>query len=344
MRIAVDVMGGDHGCAVVIGGVKLALAADPRISSLLLVGQEDKIRPALSATGLCDPRAQIVNASEVLTMDDSPVEGIRRKKDSSMVRAIDLVRDGKADAVISPGNTGALVAGSMKLRRLEGVERPAITVRMPSRSGDFVLLDAGANPVCEPQHLAQFAVMGDIYAREILGIAKPRVGVLSNGSEESKGNELTREASRLCALLDLNYIGYVEGFDLFNDAVDVVVADGFTGNVVLKTAESLGSAMMQMLKTELVASPLRKFGAFLSRGALRSLKRRLDPEVYGGAVLLGLNGNVIKAHGSSGERAIMNAIRVAAEEVRHGLNEIILHRIAAANERLAAQPPPPITA
>jgi glycerol-3-phosphate acyltransferase PlsX len=344
MRIAVDVMGGDHGCAVVIGGVKLALAADPRITSLLLVGQEDKIRPALSATGLTDPRAQIVNASEVLTMDDSPVEGIRRKKDSSMVRAIDLVRDGKADAVISPGNTGALVAGSMKLRRLEGVERPAITVRMPSRSGDFVLLDAGANPVCEPQHLAQFAVMGDIYAREILGIAKPRVGVLSNGSEESKGNELTREASRLCALLDLNYIGYVEGFDLFNDAVDVVVADGFTGNVVLKTAESLGSAMMQMLKTELVASPLRKFGAFLSRGAFRSLKRRIDPEVYGGAVLLGLNGNVIKAHGSSGERAIMNAIRVAAEEVRHGLNEIILHRIAAANERLAAQPTPPITA
>lgn len=339
MRIAVDVMGGDHGCAVVIGGVKLALAADPRITSLLLVGQEDKIRPALSATGLSDPRTQIVNASEVLTMDDSPVEGIRRKKDSSMVRAIDLVRDGKADAVISPGNTGALVAGSMKLRRLEGVERPAITVRMPSRTGDFVLLDAGANPVCEPQHLAQFAVMGDIYAREILGIAKPRVGVLSNGSEESKGNNLTREAARLCAMLDLNYIGYVEGFDLFNDAVDVVVADGFTGNVVLKTAESLSSAMIKMLKSELTANPLRKFGAFLSQGAFRSLKRRLDPEVHGGAVLLGLNGNVIKAHGSSRERAIMGAIRVAAEEVQHGLNDIISHQIAVANQRLATQTP-----
>ena len=339
MRIAVDVMGGDHGCAVVIGGVKLALAADPRITSLLLVGQEDKIRPALSATGLSDPRTQIVNASEVLTMDDSPVEGIRRKKDSSMVIAIDLVRDGKADAVISPGNTGALVAGSMKLRRLEGVERPAITVRMPSRSGDFVLLDAGANPVCEPQHLAQFAVMGNIYAREILGIAKPRVGVLSNGSEESKGNNLTREAARLCALLDLNYIGYVEGFDLFNDAVDVVVADGFTGNVVLKTAESLSSAMIKMLKTELTANPLRKFGALLSQGAFRSLKRRLDPEVHGGAVLLGLNGNVIKAHGSSRERAIMGAIRVAAEEVQHGLNDMISRQIALANQRLAPQTP-----
>ncbi len=339
MRIAVDVMGGDHGCAVVIGGVKLALAADPRIASVLLVGQEDKIRPALGAAGLNDPRAQIVHASEVLTMDDSPVEGIRRKKDSSMVRAIELVRDGKADAVISPGNTGALVAGSMKLRRLEGVERPAITVRMPSRTGDFVLLDAGANPVCEPQHLAQFAVMGDIYAREILGIAKPRVGVLSNGAEESKGNNLTREAARLCALLDLNFIGYVEGFDLFNDTVDVVVADGFTGNVVLKTAESLSSAMIQILKAELTANPLRKFGAFLSQGAFRSLKRRLDPEVHGGAVLLGLNGNVIKAHGSSRERAIMSAIRVAAEEVQHGLNDIIARQIAVANQRLAAQTP-----
>jgi len=336
MRIAVDVMGGDHGCGVVVNGVKLALEADTRLSSILLVGQEDKIRPALKAAGLSDRRVEVLHASEVLTMDDSPVEGIRRKKDSSMVRAIDLAREGKVDAIISPGNTGALVAGSMKLRRLEGVERPAITVRMPSRTGDFVLLDAGANPVCEPQHLAQFAVMGDVYAREILGHQRPRVGVLSNGSEESKGNELTREAARLCGLLDLNFIGYVEGFHLFDDAVDVVVADGFTGNVVLKTAESLGYAMMKMLKAELTATPLRKFGAILSQGAFRSLKRRLDPEVYGGAVLLGLNGNVIKAHGSSRERAIMSALRVATEEVQHGLNEIIVRRIAAANERLAA--------
>ena len=336
-------MGGDHGCPVVVGGVKLALAADPRITSVLLVGQEDKIRPAVAAVGLDDPRMEIIHASEVLTMDDSPVEGIRRKKDSSMVRAIDLVREGKADAIISPGNTGALVAGSMKLRRLEGVERPAITVRMPSRSGEFVLLDAGANPVCEPRHLAQFAVMGDIYAREILGLTKPRVGVLSNGAEESKGNDLTREASRLCGLLDLNFIGYVEGFHLFDDSVDVVVADGFTGNVVLKTAESLGYAMMQMLKAEFTANPLRKFGAFLSQGAFRSLKRRLDPEVYGGAALLGLNGNVIKAHGSSRERAIMHAIRVAAEEVGHGMNAIILRRIAAANERISAQPTAALT-
>jgi glycerol-3-phosphate acyltransferase PlsX len=343
MRIALDVMGGDLGCAVAVKGVKLALEADSRITSVLLVGQEDKIRPALREVGLTDSRAQVVHASEVLTMEDDPVEGIRKKKDSSLVRTIELAREGKADAIISPGNTGALVAGSMKLRRLEGVERPALVCRMPSRTADFVLLDAGANPVCEPSHLAQFAVMGDLYAREILGLAKPRVGVLSNGSEESKGNDLTREAARLCALLDLNFIGYVEGFDLFNDAVDVVVADGFTGNVVLKTAESLGYAMMQMLKAELTASPLRKFGALLSQGAFRAIKRRLDPEVYGGAVLLGLNGNVIKAHGSSRERAFMSAIRIATEEVRHGLNEIIITRIATANARLAAPPTTPVS-
>lgn len=336
MRIAVDVMGGDHGCEVVIKGVKLALEADDKISAIHLVGNQQQIRDALTQAGLRDSRVEIVHATEVLTMDDKPLEGIRKKKDSSMVRAIELVREGKADAVISPGNTGALVAGSMKLRRLDGVERPAIAARMPSRTGDFVLLDAGANPVCEPLHLAQFAIMGHVYAREILGLDKPRVGVLSNGSEESKGNELTREAVRLCSQLDLNFIGYVEGFDMFADAVDVVVADGFTGNVVLKTAEGLGYAMMHLLKAELTANPVRKFGAMLCREAFRTLKRRMDPEVYGGAVLLGLNGNVIKTHGSARERAVMHAIRVATEEIRHDVNQIISRQVARANERLAA--------
>jgi glycerol-3-phosphate acyltransferase PlsX len=335
MRIAVDVMGGDHGCEVVISGAKLALEADSSISVLHLVGDGEAIHSALRNAGLSDSRVQVSHCTEVLTMEDKPLEAIRKKKDSSMVRAIELVREDKADAIISPGNTGALVAGSMKLRRLEGVERPAIAARMPSRTGDFVLLDAGANPSCEPQHLAQFAVMGNIYAREILGHSKPRVGVLSNGSEESKGNELTREASRLCAKLDLNFLGYVEGFDLFNDAVDVVVADGFVGNIVLKTAESLGYAFKDLLKAGLTANPMRYLGAMLCRGGLQDLKRRMDPEVYGGAVLLGLNGIVVKTHGSSRERAFMNAIRVAAEEVRHDLNRLILREIAQANQRLA---------
>ncbi len=329
-------MGGDHGCDVVLEGVRQALAADLSIRTVFLVGNEPEIRAACGRLRFHDSRAQIVHASEALTMDDNPLEGIRRKKDSSMVRAIELVYDEKADAVISPGNTGALVAGSMKLRRLDGVKRPAIAARMPSRTGDFVLLDAGANDVCEPLHLAQFAVMGSIYAREVMGVAKPRVGILSNGSEETKGNDLTREAARLTAQLDLNFIGYVEGFDLFEDAVDVVVTDGFTGNVVLKTAESLGRTIIHLLKSELTASPIRKLGAGLAQGALRSLRHRLDPDVYGGAVLLGLNGIVVKAHGSSRERAIMNAIRVATEEISHEVNQNISQQIKRANESLAA--------
>ena len=336
MRIVVDVMSGDQGPAVAIEGVKLALADDSTITSLHLVGNEVQIKTELQRLGLTDPRVQVLHASEVLTMDDDPREGIRRKRDSSLVRAIGLVREGRADAVISPGNTGALVAGSLRLHRLDGVERPALAARMPSRTGDFVLIDAGASPVCEPLHLAQFAVMGDVYAREILGLARPRVGILSNGSEESKGTDLTREAARLCGQLGLNFIGYVEGFDLFDDAVDVVVTDGFTGNIVLKTAESLGYAIKDLLKAEITASPWRKLGALLARGAFLKLKQRMDPEVYGGAVLLGLNGIVIKTHGSSRARATANAIRVAADEIRHDVNRKLGIEIARANQVLTA--------
>ena len=333
-------MGGDHGCAVALAGVKLALAADPAITEILLVGREADIAAARKQHRLTDPRVTVVPASEVLTMDDKPLEGIRKKKDSSLVRAIELVRHKKADAVISPGNTGALVAGSMKLGRLEGVERPAIACRFPSLSQDFVMLDCGANTVCEPLQLAQFAVMGNVYAREVLGIANPRVGVLSNGSEESKGTPVTQEAARLCAQLDLNFIGYCEGFDLFNDGVDVVVCDGFVGNIVLKTVESMSKTIGRLLKNNIKANPMRMLGGALAGGAFKALKQRLDPEVYGGAVLLGLDGVVIKAHGSSRERAIASAIRVAAEEIGHGVNKLVEKDIAAAGVRLAAAPAP----
>jgi glycerol-3-phosphate acyltransferase PlsX len=334
MRIAVDVMGGDHGCGVVIEGVKRALETESGITEIHLVGNQAEIEAALKSCGCRESRVHIRHASEVLTMEDKPREGIRRKKDSSMVRAIELVHDGKADAVISPGNTGALVAGSMKLRRLAGVERPALAARMPSKTNDFILIDAGANPVCEPAHLAQFAVMGSVYAQALLQKEKPRVGVLSNGSEEGKGTELTRQSAQLCELLDLNFIGYAEGFDLFNDAVDVVVTDGFTGNIVLKTAESLGYAMMHMLKKELTSNPVHTFGAILARGAFRKLKARMDPEVYGGAMLLGLNGIVIKTHGYSRSRAISNAIRVAVEEIRHDVNQKLADAIRVANQKM----------
>lgn len=334
MRIVVDVMGGDHGPSVVLEGVRLALDDMPSITEIFLVGNEREINSEQDRLSLRDPRLRILHASEVLTMEDKPLEGIRKKKDASVVRAIDLVRQGMADAVISSGNTGALVAASMKLRRLEGVERPVLAARMPSKSGDFVLIDAGANPVCEPLHLAQFAVMGNIYAREILNVLTPRVGILSNGSEASKGNVLTQGAARLCEHLDLNFKGYVEGFDLFNDGVDVAVTDGFTGNVVLKTSESLGYTMMGLIRTEMTRNPMRILGALLLKGAFRNIKRRMDPEIYGGAVLMGLRGNVIKAHGSARPRAIMNAIRVAVESVKHHVPDVILDEIRKSKSRL----------
>ena len=340
-------MSGDHGCAVAIAGIKHALDADASIAKIFIVGREADIQAAVKDAGLTDPRAEILHASEVLTMEDKPLEGIRKKKDSSMVRAIELVRHEKADAVISAGNTGALVAGSMKLGRLEGVERPAIACRFPSLNQDFIMLDCGANAVAEPSHLAQFAVMGSVYARGILGLAKPRVGVLSNGTEESKGNDLTKATAKLCAQLDLNFMGYCEGFDLFNDGVDVVVCDGFVGNIVLKTCESLSKTIGRLLKNEVKANSMRMLGGALAGGAFKALKQRLDPEVYGGAAVLGLNGIVVKAHGSSRERAFASAIRVAAEEIKHGINQTISQQIARANKRLTAAEtvvPPPVNA
>lgn len=345
MRIALDVMGGDLGCGVVIEGARLALAAQPDITELHLVGDERNIEAALARSRCHDARLRILHASEVLTMDDKPLDVVRKKKDCSMVRAIELVRDGKAEAVISRGNTGGLVAAAtLKLRRLDGVDRPAIATVVPADRREFVLIDAGANPECKPAYLMQFAIMGGVYSRELLHHPRPRVGVLSNGTEDTKGNELTREAARLCRQIDLNFVGYVEGHDLFSDRVDVVVSDGFTGNIVLKTVESMGKAVGRLLKRELNSNPLRKFGAALARGGFANIKRRMDPDAYGGAPLLGLNGTVIKAHGAARARAIFNAIRVATESIQHKLTESISREIAEANQRLAANPIVPFTA
>ena len=341
MRIVVDVMGGDHGISVVINGVSQALQAYPHISELHLVGLKAEIEAELLRVRCSDSRLRIHHASEVITMEDKPLDAVRKKKDCSMVRAMELVRDGKAEAVISRGNTGALVASAtFKLRRLEPVDRPAIATIIPSGHGEFVLLDAGANHECKPSQLLQFAIMGSVYSRGVLGCKNPRVGILSNGAEESKGTDLTREAAKLCKQANLNFIGYVEGHDLFEDHVDVVVTDGFTGNIVLKCSESMGKAIIGLLKRELTASPIRKAGALLAQGALKSIKRRMDPEAYGGAPLLGLNGTVIKAHGSSREKAIFNAIRVATETIQHKINEKIVSEVAQANETLGLNKPP----
>ena len=336
MRIAVDVMGGDHGCGVVIEGAKRALEQDSRIATLFLIGDQDQIQQGLPAGGIGDPRIQVIHASEVITMTDKPASAVRKKKDSSMVRAIDLVQEGKADAVISLGNTGAIfAAATFNLGRVQGVDRGAIATVIPTQHREFVLLDAGANIECEPLHLAQYAVMGSVYSREILGVKKPRVGLLSVGTEESKGNKLTLEAFKMCRQLDLNFIGNVEGHDLFHERVDVVVCDGFVGNIVLKTCESLAMGIFSMLKHELKANAKRKLGALLARNAFRAIKKRLDPEGYGGAPLLGFNGAVLKAHGSASTRSVSSAIRVAGESIQHQVNQSIGREVTAANERLA---------
>lgn len=339
MRIVVDVMGGDHGPGVVIDGVKTALEAYAQITELHLVGQQPEIEATLQRARCADPRLRLHHAAEIITMEDKPAD-VRRKKDSSMVRAMELVRDGQAEAVISRGNTGALMASAIfKLRRLDPVDRPAIVVVIPSGTAEFVLLDAGANSECKPDHLVQFAIMGNIYSRELLGRKTPRVGILCNGTEESKGTDLTREAARLCRQAKLNFVGYVEGHDLFDDRVDVAVTDGFIGNIVLKSIESMGKAIVGLLRQELTANPLRRLGAVLAQGALKSIKLRMDPEAYGGAPFLGLNGIVIKAHGSARARAITNAIRVATETIQHKINESIVREVALANDQLGLNKP-----
>ena len=336
MRIAVDVMGGDHGCGVVIQGVKRALQSNLGISEAYLVGDQTQISESLRKLSFDDARVKTVHASEVLTMDDKPVEGLRKKKDCSILRAVDLLKGSRADALISPGNTGGLAAAStIRLRKLEGVDRVGIATVIPAPQNEFVLLDSGANVESRPIHLLHYAVMGSVYSREVLGYKKPRVGILSNGTEENKGIELTLEAYRLCKRVDINFIGNVEGHDLFHNRVDVVICDGFVGNIVLKTLESFAKGLVGWLQQELVKNPIRILGAFLAKNALRTIKRRMDPDAYGGAPLLGINGNVMKAHGSARDRAIMNAIRLSTEAVQHRINQTIQEEIESANQRLA---------
>ena len=339
MRIVIDVMGGDQGPASVIQGAVAALAApgQERIERLILAGLKPEIEAVLGRLKVSDSRVEILHASEVLTMEDKATDALRKKKDCSMARAIDLVKEGGAQAVISSGNTGGLVAAStVKLRPLEGVERPAIATVIPTTNAEFVLLDAGANPEVKPLHLAQFAIMGAAYSRDVLGRSNPRVGILSNGTEEMKGNDLTREALVLCRRLDLNFLGYVEGHDLFADEVDVVVCDGFVGNIVLKTVESMGKCVQTILKREFKKNPLRVLGALIAYAGFRDIKKRLNPDSYGGAPLLGLNGTVIKVHGSAKAQMITNAIRQTSTAVNTNLNEHIRLAVVKANGLLGA--------
>jgi glycerol-3-phosphate acyltransferase PlsX len=325
MKLAVDAMGGDFAPRNIVAGVADALRTSTHIQRLFLVGDTPRLEGELGQLEARDSRIEIVHASEVIEMHDPPVQAVRRKKDSSMTRAIDLVKRGEADAVLSAGNTGALLTAShLKLRTLEGVDRPGLAVLIPAPHNVFVLMDAGANLEPHPSNLVQYAIMGSLYSKQILGYSRPRVGVFSIGSEEMKGNELSLETHRLLKESDLNFIGNIDGHDLFSNIADVVVTDAFVGNAVLKACESTARLVAGWLKEEIQRNPLRMFGALL---AVRSLKRKIDPDEYGGAVLLGVNGICIKAHGASSPKAIKNAIRLATNFVESQFNDHIVQDV-----------------
>jgi len=324
-RIAIDAMGGDHAPGVVIDGV--LLAARELGVEMVLVGQKDAITQELAKHSGA-PVFDIVAASQVVPMHESPSAALR-KKDSSMKIGFDMMQRGEVDAVVSAGNSGAMMAlGMFVVGTLSQVVRPAILVVVPSRQQGTVIIDAGANVECKPRHLVQFGFMGAIYAERVLGVARPRVGVLSNGEEDSKGNDLTRAASEQLAATSLNYIGYVEGRDIFNGKVDVVVCDGFTGNIALKTMEGLAGFAGEVLKSAFNRNLTSRLGYLISRNSLKEAYRRLDYAEYGGAPLIGLDGVAIVAHGGSNPLAIKNAIRAARDAVDQKMNQHIAEALS----------------
>jgi phosphate acyltransferase len=304
-RIAVDAMGSDRGPDEIVAGA--------------LEARAEGIEPILFGDPSIDPRGlEFHETSGVIEMDEKPAEAVRAKPESSLVASVRAVAEGKADAVVSAGNTGAmLAAGLLELRRIQGVMRPAIAVPIPGRRGPSVLLDCGANADARPEHLLQFAAMGSVFAEEILDVLNPEVRLLSIGEEPEKGNQLTLEAHELLAASDLNFKGNTEGRDILAGASDVVVTDGFTGNVTLKLLEGTILTLFDALRSEIAATPTGKLGGLLIRPAARRLRHRLDPDTFGGAYLLGLRGLVVIAHGNSSRTAIANAVRLAARGVEH---------------------------
>ena len=321
MYIAVDAMGGDFGPKVNVEGA--VMAAKEANISIILVGIKSQIEAHLNRLKAKDLPITIHHASQVIEMDDHPVTAMRKKKDSSIHIGLELVKNGEADGMISAGNSGAILALSMLiLKKLKGVERPAIATAHPhSKGGSSLLLDAGGNVDCKPYHLFQFAIMGDIFCREIMGIQNPKIGLLSNGEEESKGNELTRRAHIFLNESGLNYIGYVEGMDLYNGKADVIVCDGFVGNVALKCSEGIIVALKSIARHEIKQSLRAKIGYILMKKALTNIFKKVDVEEYGGAPLLGINGVVYICHGNSSPRAIKNAIINAARSIEKRINQ-----------------------
>ena len=337
ITIAVDAMGGDHGPSVTVPASLAALQSESALK-IILVGLPEKIDPLLANAGASlRPRVRVHPASQVVSMDEKPQDALRKKKDSSMRLAIDLVKSGEAHACVSAGNTGALMATArFVLKTIEGVDRPAIISRIPARHGYTHMLDLGANAECTADHLVQFAIMGSVVASDMHGIAKPRVGILNIGEEEMKGDGVVQETARRLSASKLNYIGFVEGDDIFSGDVDVVVTDGFTGNVALKTMEGLVTMLVGAIKAEYTRNPLRYLSAAASWPVFRSIRREFDPRSYNGASMVGLTGVVIKSHGSADVVAFANALRIASIEARKGVPTQIANLLSAQQEGSAA--------
>jgi len=320
VTIALDAMGGDHGSETVVPAALATLERDDSVT-LVLVGLPEVIeRVKREANGRYGTRLGFKTATEVVLMDEPPADALRRKKDSSLRVAIELVKNGEADACVSSGNTGALMATARYvLKMLPGIDRPAIISAVPGVEGPTYMLDLGANVGCTPEHLLQFALMGSVVAEDMLDVARPRVGLLNIGLEDIKGNETVREAGELLAKSGLNYVGFVEGDGIFHADIDVVVSDGFVGNVALKTMEGVARLIGSYLKEEFHRSLLRNVQGLVAKSALEALRGRLDPRRYNGASLVGLNGIVIKSHGSADQFAFENAVQAAIVEARKGV-------------------------
>jgi glycerol-3-phosphate acyltransferase PlsX len=315
MRITIDAMGGDHAPSQIVAGA--VMAARELGVEILLVGPDDRLRTELATHRVSDHHVRVVHAPDVVEMHESPTTAVRRKPDNSITRALELVRSGQADAFFSAGNTGAAMAAALfTLGRIDGIDRPAIATVLPTLKGRVILVDVGANVDCKPRHLLQFAIMASVYAERVLAIPSPRVGLLSNGEEATKGNDLVLRTGELLRETDLNYIGHVEGRDVFFGGADIVVCDGFVGNVLLKLGEGMAIGLFQIIREEVRRSTRAKIAVWLLRPRLRALRRRIDYTEYGGAPLLGVRGVCIIGHGSSDARAVFSAIRVAQDSVR----------------------------
>lgn len=324
MKLAVDGMGGDNAPQAAVEGALQALESFSNIE-ILLYGHTEKMKPYMKD----HPRLTVIHCEEVVEAEDDPARAVRRKKDSSMTRMLEAVADGTADACLSAGNTGALMAGGLfKVGRIDGVSRPALATTLPTIDGNgFLMLDLGANADAKPENLLQYAIMGDIYAKKVGGLATPSIGLLNIGTEDKKGNELTKATFTLLKEADMNFAGNVEARELLNGVANVVVTDGFTGNMVLKTIEGTAGTLFAMLKEAFTSSTKAKLGYVLSKDGLKGLKTKMDYTEYGGAALFGLKAPVIKAHGSSNAKAIHSAIKQARTMVEHRVCETIQQTI-----------------